>query len=197
LTTFLSGRVDEDDLAFLMDVPGPLGALTGVRVDEWDARDAQFVNPVRLCVDDAAAVEVDARLFFELVIAQGAQTVGTYQSDYYAGTPAVTRNAFGAGEGWYVAAALDQAGVDWVVRRILDRHGLAGPYADVADVETAVRVAPDGSRLLFLLNHRAEPVAVDARFAGTELLTDTPIKRGAALSLPPRQVLVVREDSPE
>ncbi|MCW6005954.1 beta-galactosidase, partial [Micromonospora sp. CPCC 205371] len=49
VTTFLSGRVDEHDNAFLMDVPGPLGALMGIRVDEWDARGPEVVNPVRLC----------------------------------------------------------------------------------------------------------------------------------------------------
>ena len=48
LTTFLSGRVDGDDNAFLADVPGPLGPLLGIRVDEWDARGPEFVNPVRL-----------------------------------------------------------------------------------------------------------------------------------------------------
>ncbi|MEU7973012.1 beta-galactosidase trimerization domain-containing protein, partial [Micromonospora sp. NPDC049089] len=30
-------------------------------------------------------------MLFELVIPQGAQVVGTYQADFYAGTPAVTR----------------------------------------------------------------------------------------------------------
>ncbi len=55
-------------------------------------------------------------------------------------------------------AVIDQAGVSWVVRQVLDRHDLVGPYADLADVETAVRVAPDGTRLRFVLNHRADTV---------------------------------------
>ncbi|MBQ1019769.1 beta-galactosidase [Micromonospora sp. D93] len=193
LTTYLSGRVDENDQAFLMDVPGPLGQLTGVRVDEWDARGPEVVNPVRLG-DGAAQVDVDARLLFELVVPQGAQVIGTYQADFYAGTPAVTRNAFGAGDGWYVAAGLDQTGVSWVVRQVLDRHGLLGPYPDVPDLESAVRVAPDGSRLLFLLNHRAEPVEVTARTGGVDLLTGDRTAAGAALRLPAYGVVVLEED---
>jgi len=189
LTTFLSGRVDEDDNAFLMDVPGPLGRLMGVRVDEWDARESSFVNPVRL-----GELEVESRLLFELVIPQGAEVVGTYQADFYAGTPAVTRNAFGQGEGWYVAAGLDQAGVSWVVRQVLDRHGLAGPYAQVADLETAVRVAPDGTRLLFLLNHRDSPVTVAACTSGVDLLTGDRVVRDQPMTLAPRGVVVLRED---
>jgi beta-galactosidase len=191
LTTFLSGRVDEHANAFLMDVPGPLGRLMGVRVDEWDARDPAYFNPVRL-----GDRTVEARLLFELVIPQGADVVGTYEADFYAGTPAVTRHAFGAGEGWYVAAGLDQEGVAWVVGQVLDRHGLRGPYAGVADLESATRVAPDGTRLLFLLNHAAAPVNVDAHTSGVDLLTGTRIEPGQPLRLDPRGVLVLREDGP-
>ncbi|MEO3768898.1 beta-galactosidase [Micromonospora sp. B9E7] len=193
LTTYLSGRVDENDQAFLMDVPGPLGQLMGVRVDEWDARGPGVVNPVRLGAG-ADQIDVEARLLFELVIPQGAQVVGTYRSDFYAGTPAVTRNSFGAGDGWYVAADLDQAGVSWVVRRVLARHDVLGPYPDVPDLESAVRVAPDGSRLLFLLNHRADPVEVTARSSGVDLLTGDRAVTGSTLRLPAYGVVVLKED---
>ncbi len=189
LTTFLSGRVDENDNAFLMDAPGPLGALMGVRVDEWDARGPEFVNPVLL----DSSLEVPATLLFELVIPQGATVVGTYQADFYAGTPAVTRNSFGAGEGWYVAAGLDQAGVDWVVRQVLDWHNLAGPYADVPGLEAAARVTPDGTRLLFVLNHNTDPVEVPARTAGLDLLSGEQIEIGQTMRLDPFDVMVLRE----
>ena len=194
LTTFLSGRVDENDNAFLLDVPGPLGPLMGVRIDEWDARGPEVVNPV-LLTDGTDQVEVSSRLLFELVIPVGAEVVGSYQADFYAGTPAVTRNAFGDGHGWYVAAGLDQAGVSWVVRQVLTRHELVGPYPDVDDLETAVRVAPDGTRLLFLLNHRAEAVEVAAHVGGVDLLSGDRIESGQPIRLDPRGVLVLREDA--
>ena len=57
----------------------------------------------------------------------------------------MTRNSFGAGDGWYVAAGLDQAGVSWVVRQVLDRHDLLGPYPDVPDLE--IRRAGRGGRV--------------------------------------------------
>ena len=193
VTTFLSGRADEHDNAFAMDVPGPLGAPMGVRVDEWDARGPEVVNPVRLQSSSIhSGPQVASRLLFELVIPQGAEVIGTYGSDFYAGTAAVTRNAFGAGHGWYVGAGLDQAGVSWVIQRVLDEHGLRGPYPDVPDLETAVRVTPDGTRLLFLLNHRAEPVDVVAHPGGVDLLTGGRIDRGQPICLGPRGVVVLR-----
>jgi len=194
VTTYLSGRVDEDDNAYLMDVPGPLGPLMGVRVDEWDARGPEVVNPVRLRSRESQ-LDVEARLLFELVIPEGAEVVGAYRADFYAGTPAVTRNRFGAGHGWYVAAGLDQAGVSWVMRQVLLRHAIELRYPDVPDLETAVRVTRDGTRLLFLLNHRADTVEVPARRAGCDLLSGQRVERGDPIRLEPRGVKVLREDA--
>ncbi|NUR64669.1 MAG: beta-galactosidase, partial [Streptomyces sp.] len=185
LTTFLSGRGDAHDRAFLTDVPGPLAPLMGVRVDEWDSRPAEVAQSI-------PELGAEARLVFEIVQPRGAEPVATYGGDFYAGTPAVTRNAFGQGEGWYVATALDQSGVDQVVRRVLTRHDLLGPYAEHRAVETATRVAPDGTRLLFLLNHAAGPAHLTAHATVTDLLTGKRIEQGEPLSLDPLGVAVLR-----
>lgn len=187
LSTFLSGRVDEHDRAFLTDVPGPLADLMGIRVDEWDARPQDFVQPIELEESHS-----EARLVFEIVLPRGAEPVATYGADFYAGTPAITRHTFGAGEGWYVATALDQPGVDRVVRRVLTRHGLLGPYADLPAVETAQRVAPDGTRLLFLLNHAARTAHLTAHATGTDLLTGKQVIQGDPLALDPLGAVILR-----
>ncbi|MEU0943167.1 beta-galactosidase [Streptomyces canus] len=185
LATFLSGRVDEHDRAFLTDVPGPLAPLTGIRIDEWDSRRPEFVQPI-------PELAAEGRLVFEIVRLRGAESVATYGSDFYAGTPAVTRNRYGQGEGWYVATALDQRGVHQVVRRVLARHGLIGPYAGHEGLETATRVAPDGTRLRFLLNHTAAPVELTAHDTATDLLTGKRTEAGDPLTLDPRGVAVLR-----
>ncbi|MEH0514946.1 beta-galactosidase [Streptomyces sp. B21-106] len=187
LATFLTARSDIHDRAFLTDVPGPLAPLLGIRVEEWDARPEDVENPVRF-----TAFTARARLVFEIVRLCGAEAVARYETDFYAGTPAVTRNGHGAGQAWYVATALDQPGVDHVVRSVLARHDLIGPHADHRSVETATRVTPDGARLLFLLNHGAEPARLTAHAAATDLLTGKRHDRGEALVLDPRGVAVLR-----
>ncbi|MFJ4554555.1 beta-galactosidase [Streptomyces massasporeus] len=185
LATFLSGRADEHDRAFLTDVPGPLAPLMGIRVDEWDARPPEFTQTV-------PELGAEARLVFEIVLPRGAEPVATYGTDFYAGTPAVTRNRYGDGEGWYVATALDQPGVDQVVRRILTRHDLLGPYTGHPAVETATRVAPDGTRLLFLLNHSPEPAHLTAHTTATDLLTGKRVDQGEPLVLDPCGVAILQ-----
>ncbi|MEH0547664.1 beta-galactosidase [Streptomyces sp. B21-105] len=187
LATFLTARGDVHDRAFFTDVPGPLAPLLGIRVDEWDARPEDVENPVRF-----TAFTAQARLVFEIVRLRGAEAVARYETDFYAGTPAVTRNGFGAGHAWYVATALDQPGVDHVVRSVLARHDLIGPYAGHRSVETAHRVTPDGARLVFLLNHGAEPIRLTAHAAATDLLTGKRHDQGAEIVLDSRGVAVLR-----
>jgi beta-galactosidase len=63
----------------------------------------------------------------------------------------------------------------------------------VPGLEAATRVAPDGTRLLFLLNHNAEPVQTTARDGGVDLLRGDRVEPGQPIRLDPRGVLVLRE----
>lgn len=195
LASFWSGRADEDANAYLMDAPGPLAPLFGVRVEETDSAEPGVTNPVTL-TDGTEEVVSAAQLVFEVLVPEGADVVGTYGTEFYAGTPAVTRHRPGGadgGEAWYVATGLDDAGVGWVVRRVLDRHGLVGPYADVPDVELAVR-SKDGVRFAFVLSHATEPVEVVAHASGVDLLTGRAVRQGETLRLDPTDVVLLRED---
>ncbi|MEU4365482.1 beta-galactosidase [Promicromonospora sp. NPDC023987] len=200
LTTFWSGRADEDANAYLMDAPGPLGRVLGVRVEETDSAEPGVVNPVTLRSPvEPVETRSDATLVFEVLVPEGAEVIGTYGAEFYAGTPAVTRHRPDGPDGgaaWYVATGLDDVGVDWVVRRVLDGHGLVGPYADVPDVELAVR-SKDGVRFAFVLSHSTEPVEVTAHASGVDLLTGRGVRQGEALVLNPTDVLLLREDAPE
>jgi beta-galactosidase GanA len=84
--------------------------------------------------------------------------------------------------------------VAWVIRPVLAEQGLSGPYPDVPDLEATTRVAPDGTRLRFVLNHRAEPVEVPAPAGGLDLLTGDRIRAGQPRRLAPRDVVVIAEE---
>jgi len=191
VTTFLSGRVDEDARVILGDAPGGLRDLVGLRIDETDAQPPHVSNPVTLDLDGTTSVH-DARLVLEVVVPDaGTRVLGTYGADFYAGTPAVTCATTGAGRTWYVATALDDTGVDRLVRHVLDARGLVGPCADTPGVEVTTRVRRDGTSVTFVLHHGAQPVTVAAPATGTDLLTGRAVRRGEDLELEPHAVLVV------
>ncbi|TCO13161.1 beta-galactosidase-like protein [Kribbella steppae] len=188
VTGVLSGRVDVDDNAFLTDVPGPLARVLGVRVDETDAQEPSLVNPVQL-----NGVTAEGSLVFDLIIPEGADVVGTYTADFYAGTAAVTRHRFGQGHAWYIGTMLDAAGLDAVLGSVVEEAGLTGSYARIDGVE-ATRRYKDGQRYLFLLNHGDREVRVPADMTGTDLITGSQVEAGAKLVLPATGVVVLRSD---
>ena len=194
LTTFLSGRVDENDNAFLADAPGPFAGLLGLRVEETDSQQPEVRNPVLLAGHE---VESKAQHVFEIVIPQAsdagpaAEVRGTYGADFYAGTPAVTRASRGKGSAWYVATSLDADGLDRVVRDVLDEHDLVGPLADLPGIEVTERVGAGGDRYLFVLHHGDTAYDAVAPVDGVDLLTSREFRRGDPFPLAPTDVLLL------
>ena len=153
VTTFFSGIVDADHLTFLGDAPHGLTEVLGLRAEETDALYPGETNELvldgqRLCL----------RELCELPREVTAEVVGRYGRDFYAGLPALTRNACGLGTAWYLAGKPDQEGVDAVMDRILAETDL--PRAD-AGVEhrTGVVVTVRGD-YLFVQNYSGEPQQV-------------------------------------
>lgn len=196
VTGCLSGRVDENDLRFLADVPGPLAKIVGVRVAEADAAEPDIANPVTV-----EGVTADGRMVFEVLVPEDAEVMGTYGADFYAGQAAVTRRrspAPGGAEGhaWYLGTQLDRPLLDHIMRRVLDRHDLLGPYADVPGLELASRISPSGTAIDFVLHHGREPVTVAWHADGIDLLTGRSLRAGERVTMNPTDVVVLRRAAP-
>jgi len=186
VTTVFSGVVDETDLAF-EGYPGPLRPLLGVRIEEVDALYDGQTN--HILMSDASATYACSRLC-EIVHAETADVLATYAEDFYAGTPVLTRNRFGAGQAYYVATDPEDAFLDAFVDKLLAHHGIAAPLEAPPGVEVAVRER-DGQRVLFVLNHTAEtthvPLPADASYR--DLLRGMAVT--GKLSLAPRDVRIL------
>ena len=198
VTSFLSGKVDESDNAFAMDAPGPLARVLGIRIEETDALAPEDVNAV---VFDDGAVRFAANLVFDLVQPEAAEVVGVYESDFYAGTAAVTRNVAGVagvvgkagtpGQAWYVGTNLDADGLDWLFGRVLRETGLHNGYSGVPGLEAVARYRDD-TRYLFLLNHSEADSPVVADLDGVSLLTGAEVCAGESIALAPKDVVILK-----
>ncbi|UFU03491.1 beta-galactosidase [Ruania suaedae] len=193
VTSFWAGRVDESTNAYPMDAPGPLAPTFGLRVEEIDSAEPGVTNPVTLSLR-AGEVVSPADQVMELIVTEGADVVGIYGSDFYAGTPAVTRHRVGEGAGWYIGAGLEAAGLGAIMHEILDGYGLVGPYAGRLEHAVREREAGGGRRRVhFLLHHGETTAEVTAHVGGIDLLTGENVQAGQVLRFEPAGVLVLQE----
>jgi beta-galactosidase len=123
----------------------------------------------------------------------GARALGTFTRDFFAGSPAVTVNAFGQGAAYYVATKFDEADLARVLDGACARakvEPVLGAAIVPANVEVTLR-EKDGARFLFLLNHGAKAVVVGLPrgMAGTDLLAGAKVK--ARVKVAARGVCVV------
>ncbi|WP_460796500.1 beta-galactosidase [Microbacterium sp. GXF0217] len=96
------------------------------------------------------------RLVAESVHAAGATVLGAFTTGLQAGSPAVTRNRFGAGEAWYVATQPDHDAIAAIVEAVVAASGVRPVVGDLPDgVEAARR-----GELVTLINHGDDPVVV-------------------------------------
>lgn len=169
VTTYMSGRVDETDLAFENGYPGTLARVLGIWVEETDAL---YENQTNSMVMEDGSGEYLCRRLADLLHAETADVLATYGSDFYQGMPALTRQRFGVGEAYYLASEPD---ADFLARfygGILDKHNIAPLLNAPEGVEVSVRYK-SGNPIIFVLNHTINAVKIDlGRKTYTNLLTD-------------------------
>ena len=119
LVTYFSGIVDGDRLTWLGDAPHGLTDVLGLRAEEIDALYPQDRNAMVF----PDGTECTVMELCELPADVTAEVRARYGEDFYRDVPCLTRNHYGAGEAWYVAAKTDQAGVARIVGDILDGLG--------------------------------------------------------------------------
>ena len=187
VTTFLSGIVDETDLAFENGYPGPLSKVLGVHIEEIDALYPGQANSIVMA--DGSGTFTCGRLA-DLLHAEGAAVLATYGSDFYAGMPVVTRNAYGSGSAYYLGSDAEPAFLDTFYGGLVKGYGLQAELAAPQGVEVSVRHTAR-QPVIFVLNHNATPVTVDL---GTRhfqsLLTDAALSGELALGAYDVQIMV-------
>ena len=187
LTTFMSGIVGQSDNVHLGGYPGPLRKMAGVWVEEIDALAPEQTNSIRFSDGTVGT----CRLLCDLMHLEGAEALAEYTSNFYAGMPAVTRNAFGKGAVYYVGANLDQASLNKVMSALLAESGTAPTVKEPTDLEVTVRET-ETEKITFLINFQPDTLPLPAGFAGkTDLLSGKLLETETALA--PYDVILVAE----
>jgi beta-galactosidase len=187
---FFSGIVDEHDQVRLGGYPAPFRKLLGLHVEEFDAL------PVGATTDITATTEGEpsfsADLWADVITLEGAEALATFNEGFYAGRPAVTEHAFGAGSSFYLGTRPDDAGTAWLLAQACARAGIQS--AELPAGIELLRRSGDGAEYLLLLNHLATPVRLELRGAAHDLATGE--TQAGALELPPYGVTFLRAETP-
>ena len=152
--TYWCGMVNENDLCFLGGFPGPLRKLAGVWIEETDALYPGQENAI--CFADGRRYACD--YLCDVIHAEGAQVLATYEGDYYAGQPALTENRFGEGRALFVAAHTGEDLLLDLYGRLLDECGLE-PERQKPGIQVCRR-HKEGRTFRFTMNFLSEPQTV-------------------------------------
>lgn len=187
ITTYLSGWVDENLRTFVGGFPEPLRKALGVWSEVWDELYEDQKNSVNWHDEQYECSE-----FCEQIHAEGAEVLGRYSSDYYAGQPCLTRNFFGEGTAYYVAARTGDDFLNHFLPAIARESGVKSVFTELqAGKGVSVRKrCGDGREVVFLLNYNSHEATCEIQ--GTPLYehgSDKPV--AGKLSLQPFEVRVL------
>lgn len=166
VATYLTAYVNENTLAYLGGFPGAgLGEVFGLYAEELDTLYPTDSNAV-LMKDGNKAIVKD---YCELIKLTGAEVLGTYESDFYAGMPAVTVHSYGNGKAYYIGTRMEEEDLIKFFTPIWSECGIKEKELPEG-VEYLARTAEDGSTFDFYVNYNAMPVTVQLSKDGTNLL---------------------------
>lgn len=186
ITTFFSGYVDENDLVIIGGYPGKLRDILGIWVEETDALPDTKKNSFVY-----EGQTYSAELLCDIMHLEGAQALAEYQEDFYAGTPVVTCNAFGKGNGYYVGTSSEQVFYERLIKEICVKQQIK-PAAETPFGVEAVERFRDKEHYLFLLNHNEREEQISVPVAGTDLLTGNTYQIGENMVLAAKGVAILK-----
>lgn len=158
VVTYWSGVVGETDLCWLGDTPHGLTEVLGLRRTEIDG---MYDGESRKCtaVADGVPAAASGSILCEAAALEGAQPLMVYNEDFFKGLPAVARNRYGQGQGYYLATRFEREFYPAFYREVcspLFEPVWPSPLPD------GVLVTKRG-KTVFLQNTNAENVMIDGR----------------------------------
>ncbi len=177
VTGFMSGIVDQSDNVHLGGYPGPLRKLAGIWAEEIDVLAPGQSN--ELVFGDGTRRQ--CRMLCDIIHLEGAEEIAQYGDDFYAGTPAVTKNAFGKGHTYYVGTVPDEKGLGKVLDEVCAVAGIRPVIAEETELEVTKRVT-ETEEFYFIMNFKDQELALPGGFAGkADILTGRVMEPGERL----------------
>ncbi|MBW7462454.1 beta-galactosidase trimerization domain-containing protein, partial [Paenibacillus sepulcri] len=95
----------------------------GVKIEDYDCL-RQFGQGIRWIGN--GEVTESANLWCDIITLDGAETLAEYTEEFYANTPAITRNSYGGGFAYYVGTQLGPLTMETLVAELVRASGIRG-----------------------------------------------------------------------
>lgn len=164
IATYWTGIVNPDDLCFTTGFPGPLRDVLGIWSEEIDALYDGETNHISMTSSgwSSPGHGYECRELCDLIHAETAEVLGVYQDDFYAGRPAVTRNAWGKGQAYYLAARTGSDFLQDFYQMIAYQHGVTASTAMQLPEGVVATARQSGERTyIFVQNYGDQAVTLD------------------------------------
>ncbi len=188
---FKSGFTNEYSTVRDVMAPGPLRAATGFHYQEF----TNLAEPERLTPDPYGVGERNTgSVWEEFLVPDTADVVASFDDRYWK-FAAITRNRYENGGLTYEGTVVTDALQREIVREVLKRAGLAGPDQNLPPTVKVRRGRNTHGQLLhYYLNFSGEAQSFAYPYGdGSDLLTNTSLRKGQPLKLKPWDLAIVAE----
>ena len=184
LMTFFSGIVDAEDHVRLGGYPAPFRKALGMWVEEFSPYGDDHTGRVL----GSDGTEFSCGFWSDVIRLEGADVLAKYLDDYFAGSPAITRHAFGQGSAYYLGTELAATGLSWLMDQLCAQAGLQTTEKLPLGLEITRRTAGDQT-WLFALNYTDQPAELELPGPGLELLSGKKVAK--KMELAPKDVAII------
>lgn len=153
ILTMRTGVKERNNLCMIdQALPGGLADIVGAEIHEYDCL---LQTDVSVKWDEESFT---GEKWADLITPTTAETLATYTSEFYTGTPAIVKNSYGKGVVYYVGTEMTPALADRFMAELAPVQAEA--YPSEAGIEIAYRDAKD-TRYCFVMNHNDQACKVN------------------------------------
>jgi len=188
VSSYISGLVNETDLAYLSGWPTKLQNIFGIDVKETDT-----LYPKDRNVLQYKGRHYEIKDYCTLFETKGASVLGTYGEDFYQGNPAVTVNDFGKGKAYFLGGRTEQAFLDDFYQELIENFNFPGNKAISHPLGVSVQLRESETHhYYFVMNFTEKKQHVELKESFYELVSERDIN--GEVELPIYGTLVLRKE---
>lgn len=167
VSTYMTGCVNEDDLAYLGGWPKTLQTVFGLKINETDTLYPKDYNQVSYKNQSFAVKD-----YCSLIDNKNAEVLAVFNKDFYQGMPAVTKNIYGKGQAYFIGMRTENDFLEEFYQDISEDLNLFPEWIIQGANDVSVQTRDFKNKTYyFVMNFSEEIKRIIVATTGTDLLT--------------------------